>query len=188
MRFFEELKRRHVVRVAAAYLALAWLLVQIVETLFPMFGFFACMNDKDDGAFGSGGSSADIGNTESDTGADGGDSGVSDGVSPTITSLSASFEKYPNIGMVLEVSAAYTDPQDDVDGGTVTMSYSEKDGEAEEMELSIDGSESWIDTDEGTVVFALSGIDTGTTYVVTVQLTDSSGNSSTTEEATVQGS
>jgi adenylate cyclase len=38
MSFFEELKRRNVVRVAAAYLALAWLVVQIVETLFPMFG------------------------------------------------------------------------------------------------------------------------------------------------------
>ena len=38
MSFFEELKRRNVVRVAAAYLALAWLVVQLVETLFPMFG------------------------------------------------------------------------------------------------------------------------------------------------------
>jgi hypothetical protein len=38
MSFLEELKRRNVVRVAAAYLALAWLIVQIVETLFPMYG------------------------------------------------------------------------------------------------------------------------------------------------------
>jgi TolB-like protein/Flp pilus assembly protein TadD len=38
MSFLEELKRRNVVRVAAAYLALAWLVVQIVETLFPMYG------------------------------------------------------------------------------------------------------------------------------------------------------
>lgn len=37
MSFFEELKRRSVVRVGVAYLAGAWLLVQIVETLFPVF-------------------------------------------------------------------------------------------------------------------------------------------------------
>jgi len=38
MDFLAELKRRNVVRVGAAYLALAWLVVQLVETLFPMFG------------------------------------------------------------------------------------------------------------------------------------------------------
>ncbi len=36
--FFEELKRRNVLRVAIAYLAVSWLLIQIVETLFPIFG------------------------------------------------------------------------------------------------------------------------------------------------------
>ncbi len=37
--FLEELKRRNVLRVAAAYLAVSWLLIQIVETVFPAFGF-----------------------------------------------------------------------------------------------------------------------------------------------------
>jgi len=37
--FFEELKRRNVLRVAAAYLVSAWLLIQIAETIFPLFGF-----------------------------------------------------------------------------------------------------------------------------------------------------
>jgi len=36
--FFEEMKRRNVLRVAIAYLAVSWLLIQIVETLFPIFG------------------------------------------------------------------------------------------------------------------------------------------------------
>ena len=36
--FFEELKRRNVLRVAIAYLAVSWLLIQVVETLFPIFG------------------------------------------------------------------------------------------------------------------------------------------------------
>ncbi|MGN6191529.1 MAG: hypothetical protein ACTHM4_05220, partial [Rhodanobacteraceae bacterium] len=34
---FEELKRRHVVRVAIAYVVAAWLLVQIATQLFPFF-------------------------------------------------------------------------------------------------------------------------------------------------------
>ena len=39
MRLIEELKRRNVFRVAAAYVALAWLIVQVAETLIPTFGF-----------------------------------------------------------------------------------------------------------------------------------------------------
>jgi TolB-like protein len=35
---FAELKRRNVLRVAAAYIAVSWLLIQVVETLFPVFG------------------------------------------------------------------------------------------------------------------------------------------------------
>lgn len=38
MWFFAELKRRNVFRVAAAYVAGAWLIIQVVETLFPVFG------------------------------------------------------------------------------------------------------------------------------------------------------
>jgi adenylate cyclase len=38
MSFISELQRRNVVRVAVGYLAGAWLLIQILETLFPIFG------------------------------------------------------------------------------------------------------------------------------------------------------
>ena len=38
MSFFEELKRRNVFRVAIAYLAFAWLLIEVAGTLFPGFG------------------------------------------------------------------------------------------------------------------------------------------------------
>jgi TolB-like protein len=36
---FEELKRRNVFRVGAAYAVAAWLMIQLVETIFPAFGF-----------------------------------------------------------------------------------------------------------------------------------------------------
>jgi TolB-like protein len=35
---FNELKRRNVIRVAIAYVAVSWLLIQVVETLFPVYG------------------------------------------------------------------------------------------------------------------------------------------------------
>jgi TolB-like protein/lipoprotein NlpI len=39
MSFFAELKRRNVPRVAAAYVVAAWLVIQVVETTFPAFGY-----------------------------------------------------------------------------------------------------------------------------------------------------
>jgi hypothetical protein len=39
LRFFEELKRRNVFRVGLAYVVTAWLVIQVVETIFPAFGF-----------------------------------------------------------------------------------------------------------------------------------------------------
>ena len=38
MTFFAELKRRNVLRMAGLYLVGAWLIVQVVGTLLPMFG------------------------------------------------------------------------------------------------------------------------------------------------------
>ncbi|MGD8482364.1 MAG: hypothetical protein PVF61_05995 [Gammaproteobacteria bacterium] len=38
MSLFSELERRNVLRVAAAYIAVAWLVIQVAETLFPVFG------------------------------------------------------------------------------------------------------------------------------------------------------
>jgi len=39
MRFFNELKRRNVLRVASAYVVTAWLAIQIADTLLPILGF-----------------------------------------------------------------------------------------------------------------------------------------------------
>lgn len=41
MLLFTELKRRNVIRVGLAYLAATWLLIQLVDTLFPIFGLSA---------------------------------------------------------------------------------------------------------------------------------------------------
>ena len=39
MAFFSELKRRNVIRVATAYVVGSWLVIQVIETIFPAFGF-----------------------------------------------------------------------------------------------------------------------------------------------------
>jgi len=39
MSFFAELKQRNVLRVGTAYVVSAWLLIQVAETVFPLFGF-----------------------------------------------------------------------------------------------------------------------------------------------------
>jgi TolB-like protein/Flp pilus assembly protein TadD len=39
VQLFEELKRRNVFRVGIAYVVTAWLVIQVVETIFPAFGF-----------------------------------------------------------------------------------------------------------------------------------------------------
>ena len=36
---FNELRRRNVLRVGIAYLAVAWLVLQVAETLLPVYGF-----------------------------------------------------------------------------------------------------------------------------------------------------
>ncbi len=39
MSFLNELKRRNVFRVGAAYIVAAWLVIQVAETIFPLFGY-----------------------------------------------------------------------------------------------------------------------------------------------------
>lgn len=39
MFFIDELKRRNVLRVGAAYIVAAWLIIQVAETIFPLFGY-----------------------------------------------------------------------------------------------------------------------------------------------------
>lgn len=39
LRLNDDLNRRNVIRIAAAYLAGAWLIVQLMGSLLPMFGF-----------------------------------------------------------------------------------------------------------------------------------------------------
>jgi len=39
MSLISELRKRNVLRVAAAYVVASWLIVQVIDTVFPAFGF-----------------------------------------------------------------------------------------------------------------------------------------------------
>ena len=39
MSFLNELRRRNVLRVGTAYVVSSWLLIQVAETIFPLFGY-----------------------------------------------------------------------------------------------------------------------------------------------------
>ncbi len=39
MPLYHELKRRNVIRVGLAYIVAGWLIIQVAETIFPLFGF-----------------------------------------------------------------------------------------------------------------------------------------------------
>ena len=39
MSFYNELKRRNVFKVTIAYIVMAWLVIQVTETIFPLFGY-----------------------------------------------------------------------------------------------------------------------------------------------------
>lgn len=144
----------------------------------------ACISSLSERTFGSGGTR--LLPDEVDTG-DASETYAGDGESPQINSVRAAFEDYPNIGTVIEVGIVYYDPQDDVEDGVVTVVLTNEDEIEEEIELDIDGSNAWIDSDDGEVVFAVSGADDDMVYAVQVTLADSSGNSSNTETTTTDG-
>ena len=82
----------------------------------------ACSGTGEGGFFGSSGryDQPTWGDTATDTGSDtGGDTGSSTGDpgAPVLSNLEVTWEDYPNIGIVLQVIAEFTDEGDDFSGG-----------------------------------------------------------------------
>lgn len=148
---------------------------------------FACEAEPER-PFG-GGVEGDGGGEDSGDGGDGGDGGtVDDGMSPTITSVEADFYTPPNFDTVLQVYIYWSDPQEDVKGGSVVYTITGSDGASDDGSLPIGGNEARMDnTIEGSPIFFwVAGVDTGAQYDVDVMLKDMSGNDSQVVSATVQ--
>ena len=120
-----------------------------------------------------------------DTAQDTGGPVFGDADAPVITELSAVFEYYPTIGWVIECEATYTDPDTDLEGGTVHMTLASQDGGKNANSYVIDGELVYID--DGSVIWAIDGVETSSVYTLTVNLEDVAGHWSETMTVQVTG-
>jgi hypothetical protein len=129
------------------------------------------------------GGNGDDGGEIGETG-DGGDDG-SLGLAPEITDLRAVFDEYPGVGWVIDIRAAFTDPDGDLDGGILYLRVTEDGEVAVDQEVPIDGTSAYIEGEE--VFMALSEVSRESSYVVEVTLIDLAGNHSEPVTATCGG-
>ena len=149
-------------------------------TALILMGLLACGTESSL-TFPGGGSSTGPDDPADDTG--GTEFGGAD--APVITELSAVFEYYPTIGWVIECEATYTDPDADLEGGTVHMTLEEHGGSELSQSVLIDGKFVYID--DASVTWAINGVETSSTYTLTVNLEDQAGHWSETVIAQVAG-
>lgn len=124
---------------------------------------------------------------ECDYGSDTGSSSESSST-PQLENPTAYWDDYPNIGRVVEVSADYTDAEDDLVGGTLSTEVFD-DGESLgslEAEIEQDEGSAWVPEDETTVYFVIQNLNEGTAYEIDFEVTDLAGNTSDTVTATVE--
>jgi hypothetical protein len=119
---------------------------------------------------------------------DTGDTAMPVSSTPYLGAVSAVFDEYPSYGDVIEVTAAYTDSEDDLEGGAVylTVGLIKSDGATSdaELEISIDGTNAW--TSDGDLVYVIGGesLDTSGSYSISFSITDLAGNESNEVDAT----
>jgi hypothetical protein len=136
-------------------------------------------------AFGGGGK-ASLPSSGTDTGSSGSNPDTGpidtaeplDGGAPSILIIQTSIEDYPDISWVVELTITYTDPEGDVDGGSVEM-FTEIEGQ-EPMEISIpiDGSQAINDSEDGSVFLAIAVNDGNVSGNIGVVLVDAAGQQS----------
>jgi|GEM_PF-2952587 len=157
---------------------------------FLLCTLIACQ-DKTDNGFSSSGTGINPNETGPTTGSDnpstGGGSGDGGGVSsgnledadnedaPQISGADAFFSDYEGIGDLIEVHVYYTDEQDDLEGGMMTLSYSNADTTGSEtIDLTSDNASAKLEEGEVTALFA--NVDTDLDYQFVIRLVDAAGN------------
>jgi len=100
------------------------------------------------------------------------------GSPPTILNINTSIEEYPDISWVVEMTVTYTDPDNDVDGGSVSVMAMIDGQDPEEISFPIDGSQAIDDPEDGTVFMALMVNNGSVSGTLSVVLSDSAGQMS----------
>ncbi len=151
----------------------------------------ACTSTDGGDAFNAGSGRYDApgwGDTSEDT-AEGGDTSEhdpdGDPGAPIFTDVSGKWSDYPDAGVVLVVTATYTDEGDDIDGGTcyIDATFNGEDANFDTTVGSSDGD--GCKAVEGSFIFAIQELDDSLTTLVEFQVKDSSGNVSKLESVEV---
>lgn len=103
--------------------------------------------------------------------------GVENGDAPLILGVDAFFTEYEGQGDLIEVHVYYEDAQDDVEGGSMALSYSNEDTSGTD-DISLDASNASANLEDGEVTVLFSNVDTAQDYQFRVRLTDAAGNKS----------
>ena len=129
------------------------------------------------------------GSTGSDDGSSGGGSGGGDDLTsgdlagvdnddaPLISGVDAFFTEYEGQGDLIEVHVYYSDTQDDIEGGTLALSYSNSDTSGSDN-ISLDRENASSNLEEGEVSVLFANVDTSQDYQFRVRLQDLAGNQS----------
>ena len=127
------------------------------------------------GGNGSGGSGSGDGSGGEVTSGDLAD--VENDDAPLISGVDAFFTEYEGQGDLIEVHVYYEDAQDDVEGGSMALSYSNNDTSGMD-DISLDASNASANLEDGEVTVLFSNVDTAQDYQFRVRLTDTAGNQS----------
>lgn len=110
-----------------------------------------------------------------------------DAGAPVFSEVAGEWSEYPNIGVVLQVTATYTDEGDDIEGGTCYIDASFG-SENANFDTSVgSGDSDGCKAVGGSFIFALKELDSSKTTTVAFQVKDSSGNVSKLETVEVAG-
>ena len=160
--------------------------------LYFLTTFLACQEPQNTGfsSSGTGVNPNELGSTQSGTtesGSSGGSSGggISTGDlaaadnddAPQISGVDAFFTEYEGQGDIIEVHVYYTDAQDDVEGGNMTLAYSNGETEGTES-IDLEETNAAARLEDGEVTILFSNVDTSLDYQFRLRMRDSEGNQS----------
>ena len=96
---------------------------------------------------------------------------------PLISGADAFFSEYEGQGDIIEVHIYYSDSQDDIEGGTLALSYSNSETTGTDS-ISLDSSNASALLEEGEVTVLFANVDTSLDYQFRLRIKDAAGNQS----------
>lgn len=136
--------------------------------LIPLVLLSVGCQEPQDPAWRQGGTSGD------DTGPETGD------CMPELGTVDAHIEDYPNVGWVIEVTAAFSDHGCSLAGGQVHLQVEEDGATVFDQAIPIDGTLAIIDeyddtTGDGTLLVVVGGVEPGASYILHLSVENTQG-------------